>query len=303
MADAPVLAATEARIAVDGVVAIDHLTLATRGDRVILAGDPAALIAAIIGAPLSPNIDDELPGEAFVIGGSLLIGGRDVASGAHTAAIGAALLDPPLPPSWSVEEYVSWGARLGGATARSARELAASVLARVGLSSMRRRPASALAVPLRRVLCLAQAAVLSPDVLVAEAPLSGLEGEAATLVLTALRAATEGRRALITATRLDPGSPEGALCRGADHLVVLAGGEVAVEGPPAELYAGARVYSLTVPRNGAALKLELATRGIDLRGGPVRFSATLPAGTGTRDIFLSAKVVKAPVVELVPVIG
>src|SRR5262249_5662644 len=101
MADVPVIAATDARIAIDGVVAIDRLTLATRGDRVARAGDPAALTAAITGSPPSPDADDELPGEAYVIAGSLLVAGRDVAVGAHTAVIGAALLDPPLPPSWS----------------------------------------------------------------------------------------------------------------------------------------------------------------------------------------------------------
>jgi ABC-2 type transport system ATP-binding protein len=306
MADSAVIAALDARISVDGAVAIDRLTLVTQGDRVVLAGDPAALLAAITGASLSPGAsieDDELPGEAYVIAGSLLVAGRDVASGAHTAAIGAALLDPPLPPSWSAEEYVTWGARLGGAPRRAARELAAQAIARVGLFAVRKRAASGLSIPERRALCLAQAAVLSPEVLIAEAPLSGLSGDAAALVIAALGAVTEGRRAVITASRLDPASPEGALCRGADHLIVLAGGEVALEGPPGELFAGARVYSLMVSRNATLLQAELASRGIDLRGGPIRFSAALPEGTSTRDILLSAQAANAAVVELVPVIG
>jgi len=305
MADTAVITALDARIAVDGAVAIDRLTLSTRGDRVVLAGDPAALIAAITGASLSPSAssDDDPPGEAYVIAGSLLVAGHDVTSGAHTAVIGAALLDPPLPPSWSAEEYVAWGARLGGAPRRAARELAAQAIARVGLSASRKHAASALSLPERRALCLAQAAVLSPEVLIAEGPLSGLSGDAAALVMAALEAVTEGRRAVITASRLDPALPEGALCRGADHLILLAGGEVALEGHPGELYAGARVYSLMVSRNAALLQAELASRGIDLRGGPIRFSAALPEGTSTRDILLSAQAANAAVVELVPVIG
>jgi ABC-2 type transport system ATP-binding protein len=317
MTAAPLIDATDVRIAVDGVVAIERLTLKTRGDRVLLAGDPSALIAAITGAPLSSrasahaaspqasgvSADEELPGEANVTSGTLLLAGRNVAEGAHAAVMGAAPLDPPLPPGWTAEEYVTWGARLGGAPRRAARELAASALERVGLLSARRRAAISLSMPERRALILAQAAVLAPSVLVAEAPLRGLEGDAATFVLSALQGATEGRRAVLTVTRLDPGSPEGALARGADHLVLLAGGEIAVEGSPEELYGGARVYRLTVQRNAVPLRAELANRGIDLRGGPLRFSAALPAGTSTRDLLLAAQAVKAAVTELMPVIG
>lgn len=311
MTTEPLIDASDVRIAVDGVAAIEGLSLATRGDRVVFAGDPGALIAAISGTPLSSggrahaaaSPDEELPGEAYVSAGTLLVAGRSVAEGAHLPVIGAAPLDPTIPPGWTAEEYVAWGARLGGARRRAARDLAAAALGRVGLLAARRRAASSLSTAERRVLSLAQAAVLSPEVLIAEAPLRGLEGEAAALVLAALSAVTAGRRAVLTVTRLDPGSPEGALARGADYLVLLTGGEVALEGVPVELYAGARVYSLTVPRNAASLQAELAHRGIDLRGGPLRFSATLPPGMSTRDLLLAAQAVKAAVVELVPVIG
>src|SRR5262249_8113860 len=154
----------------------------------------------------------------------------------------------------------------GGASRSAARDLAASALGRVGLFASRRRTAISLSTPERRALCLAQAAVLAPEVLVAEAPLRGLEGDAALFVLAALRGLTEGRGAVLPAPRLDPGSPEGSLARGADHLVLIAGGEIAVEGPPGDLYSGARVYRLTVQRNAAPLRAELASRGIDLRG-------------------------------------
>jgi ABC-type multidrug transport system ATPase subunit len=317
MAKTPLLEATEARIAIDGVVAIDRLTLSTHGDRVVFAGDPGPLIAALTGLPLSslgsgraalrrPALEweeEELPGEAYVSAGRLLLAGRNVADGAHVAVMGAAPLDPPLPSGWTAEEYVAWGARLGGAARRAARDLAAAALGRVGLGAARRRAVSSLSTPERRALVLAQAVVLSPEVLVAEAPLEGLEGNAAAFVLEAFKGVTEGRCTLLTAARIDPGSPEGALARSADHLVVLAGGEIALEGAPSELYAGARVYSLTVHQNATALKAELAARGIDLRGGPLRFSTALSAGSSTRDLLLAAQTVKATIVELIPVIG
>jgi ABC-2 type transport system ATP-binding protein len=140
-------------------------------------------------------------------------------------------------------------------------------------------------------------------VLVAEAPLSGLEGREAELVRDAVIAAAEGRRLVISVARLDAGTAEGVLARSASHLAVLAGGEAALEGPPGELFAGARVLALTVRSNAAALRTALAARGIDLRGGPVRFSAALPAGATTAEILKAAQAARAAVVEMVPLIG
>ena len=97
--------------------------------------------------------------------------------------------------------------------------------------------------------------------------------------------------------------PEGALARQSTHLVVLSGGEVALEGPAGQLFAGVRIYALTVRSNVEPFRAELAARGITLRGGPLRFSAALPEGTTTHDILASASHAKAAVVELLPMIG
>lgn len=315
MAEVPLLAAEGARIAIDGVVAVDRLTLVTSGDRAVFAGDPGALLSAITGVPRSASgaaraasssagdDDEPLPGEAFVVAGALLLAGRSVAEGAHVASMGAAPLDPPLPEAWSAEDYVVWGARLAGMSRGAARSLAMTALARAGLAEARKRPIRALALHEKRALALAQAAASQPDVIVAEAPMSGLDGQAAAFVLRAIAGAIEGRRALLSVTRLDPASPEGELARGASHLVVMAGGEVALEGSPGELFSGARVVALTVRSNAALFGEELAARGIELRGGPVRFSASLPAGASTRDLLAAARAARAAVVELVPVIG
>jgi ABC-2 type transport system ATP-binding protein len=226
-----------------------------------------------------------------------------VASGAHVPIMGAAPLDPPLPPGWTVEEYVTWSARLTGASQRQAKALALAALARVDLQSSRKKALSSLSPSERRVLALAQAAVATPEVIVAEAPLSGLAGAEAAFVLRALAAVIEGRRAIVSAARLDPSSPEGELARAASHLVVMAGGEVALEGPPGELFSGARIVSLAVRSGADELRSRLAARGIDLRGGPVRFSAALPPGATTREILAAAREASAAVVEMVPVIG
>ena len=302
----PTLRAVEARIAVDDVVAVDRLTVETRGDRVLLVGEVDELVAVLTGVPLASRArrasSDDLPGEARVVGGSLFVAGRSVASRAHLAAVGAAPLDPPLPPTWTAEQYVTWSARLAGASPRAARELASQALVRVGLGVSRRRALGSLALPERRALMLAHAVVASPEVIIAEAPLSGLEGTAVDFVLAAVAAATEGRAAILSGARLDPGAPESVLARGASHVVLLLAGEIALEGPPSELFAGAMIYGLTVRANAEPLREALAVRGIAMRGGPQRFSAALPDGATTSDILAAAKATNAALVELVPLL-
>lgn len=303
---APLLEAADARIAVDDVIAVERLTFAARGERVLIAGETEALFAALTGVPLAARTgkgsSDELPGEARVVAGSLLVAGQRVASGAHLAICGAAPLDPPLPPGWIVEDYVAWSARLAGVSASAARELAQAALVRVGLVAMRKRGVLSLGLPERRALQLASAVVTSPDVLLAEAPLSGLEGASADFVMTAVAGATEGRAAILSGTRLHPGAADGLLARGASHVIVLLAGRVALDGAPGELFSGARVYGLRVRSNVEPLRAELSARGIDLRGGPDRFAAALPEELSTRDILVAAKAAKAPLIELMPLI-
>ncbi|AUX37803.1 MULTISPECIES: ABC transporter ATP-binding protein [Sorangium] len=311
VADPPLFDARAARIAVDDVVAIEALTVASRGDRVLCAGDTGALFAALTGIPLSAvrsaspgaAADDALdaaPGEARVVAGRLAVAGRDVARSAHRAASGAAPLDPPLPLAWTVDAYVAWGARLAGASPRAAAEMVPSALARVGLAAAQKRALRTLALPERRALVLAQAIATAPPVLIAEDPLVGLDDGAAGFVLAALAGATEGRGALLTAARLDVEGPRGVLVRGATDVLVLAGGELAFSGTFAEVAAGGRLYTLTVRSNAELLREELAARGIALRGGPARFSAALPEGATPRDVVLAAARCRAAIVELTP---
>jgi ABC-2 type transport system ATP-binding protein len=300
-----VLEASGARIAVDDVTVIERLDVSTVGSRVLVIGDAGALLAAISGAPLAAvgeGGDDGPLGEARVVAGSLRVGGREVTAGDHHAVLGAAPLDPPLPPAQSALEYVTWSARLGGADRRVARELSLAALRMCGMAPAVSRRLDALSVPERRAVVLAQAMVLSPAVIVAEAPLSGLDGAAAALVQGALAAATDGRGALVSVTRIDPASVEGTLARSASHVLMIAGGELVLDGAASEVFEGAQVYGLTVRSNTEALRAELSVRGIELRGGPLRFCATLPPGVTTREILAAAAVARAAVIELVPLL-
>jgi ABC-2 type transport system ATP-binding protein len=306
LASRPLLRAEDARIAVDDVVAVDRLTLETHGDRVLFVGEVDELFAALTGVPLASRArrggSDERPGQARVVGGTLLVAGKSVVGGAHLASVGAAPLDPPLPATWTTEHYVAWSARLAGASSSSARELASQALTRVGLAASRRRAIGSLALPERRALILAHAVATSPEVVIAEAPLSGLDGASADFVLSAIAAVTEGRGAILSSARLDPSAPESVLSRGASQVVVLLGGEIALEGAPSDIFAGATIYGLTVRANVEPFREELAARGIALKGGPQRFSAALPEGSTTREILAAARASKAAIVELVPLL-
>ncbi len=310
----PLIEAREARLLVDGAVAMERLTLATVGDRVVLAGDAGALLGALTGVPRSAGgagrlqvardgDEVEVAGEAILVAGTLLLAGKSVAAATQLAMVGAAALDPPVPARWTVEEYVAWGARLAGNPRGAARQLGVAALARTGLLAARRRATGALSLAERRALAIAQAIAAGPEVVVLEAPLRGLEGAAAAFVLQAVNAAAEGRRMVLSVVTLDPASAEGALARSASQLVVLAGGEVALQGPPRELFAGARVYAVTVRSNVEPLRAELSARGIDLRGGPLRFSVALPVGTSSNEILAAASAARAAMVEMVALIG
>jgi ABC-2 type transport system ATP-binding protein len=300
------LHAERARLAIDEAVAIDQLNLVARGERILCTGDVDVLFSALTGVPLGLRNrhagPEDLPGEVHVIAGMLTVAGRDVSNRSHLAVAGSAPLDPPLPNAWTVAEYVTWSARLTGATRRVAQDLAAAALAQVGLAPAASRALGTLALPERRALVLAHAIVAGPSVLIAEAPLAGLDGPAAAFVTAAIAGATRNRAAILSATRIDPGTPEGVLAREATHVIVLSGGEVALEGSATELFAGVHVYALTLRSNVEPFRAELAARGIALRGGPSRFSVALQEGMTTREILASANRANAALVELLPII-
>lgn len=304
----PVLHAEDARITIDDVVAIDHLTARSRGDRVLCTGEAEALFAALTAVPLraraAPRTDEDLPGQPHVTAGSLFVAGKDVATNAHLALVGVAPLDPPLPPRFTAHEYVTWSARLAGFSLRVARDLAASSIERVGLAPVLRRPLSALDLPARRALLFAHAIVADPRVVVAESPLAGLDGPAATFVLSALARATEGRGAILSSEHMEPGTPEGdSLARAATDIFVIAGGALVLSGAPEELFSGVRVYAVTIRKNETAFRDELQSRGITVTGGPLRMSVTLPADASTKEIVTAASKARAPLVEMFPIVG
>jgi ATP-binding cassette, subfamily B, bacterial len=97
----------------------------------------------------------------------------------------------------------------------------------------------------RRRVALARAILRDASVLLLDEPTSGLDAAAEQAVLDALDRAAEGRTVLAVSHRL-------SLAARADRVVVLDGGRVVEQGPPAELLAAggayARLWALQHPR-------------------------------------------------------
>ncbi len=187
----PLVFAAEARGGhVDGVVAIERFTSTSVGDRVLFAGDTLGALRGAHQRGAWPSLarraervwggEDAPPlAEAAVVGGVLRVAGRDVADASHLRIAGAAPLDPPLPPSYNAEEYVGWSARprrciearRQGARGERAgwprpdSRASGDARSRPSTSPLSGAPWSSL-----------QAIVMSPEVLIAESPLAGLDG-------------------------------------------------------------------------------------------------------------------------------
>jgi ABC-type multidrug transport system ATPase subunit len=289
MSDAPLLAARELRVDIDGAVAVEGASLETRGNSVAIVGDGYGLLRAVAG-------------EALVRSGSLAVEGLDVSRGEQLrpTAIGFAPLDPPLPPRWTAREYLVWGARLAGMGHASAKDSAGSTLAELGLGKLASTATASLGAADRRALVLAQAIVARPSVLIAAAPLSGLSGQDAAYVSAVLGVATKGRRWIVSLSNLYAGSEENVLAAQADELLVFASGRLVRQGKLQKIEDGTVGYTLMLRARAAEFRDALRTRGVELTGGPHRFFVELPPGMSAQDLVALSAEVGAPLVELVP---
>jgi hypothetical protein len=312
---APLLSASAARVVVDGAVALDALELVTRGDLLVVAGDADPFFGLLSGMPLNAaEVAErartggelmELSGNARVASGAVSVAGRDVASGAHHAVVGFAPLDPPTVHDRHIGDYARESIRL--ALARTARPSRADVerriawaLERGAISGGPKRRIGTLALPERRGFLVALAMAAGAEVLLADRPLLGLDGQAAAFVLGVLERVGAGRRTIMRVASLAPGTAEGDLARRATDVAVFAGSSLAFFGPIGARPAGERVYQVTVRSGGDALRAALAEGGLELGGGPVRYSLALPEGRRPAEILRAAASVRASVVEIIP---
>lgn len=277
------------RIDVDGAAACDQLALQAEGKRLVLVGAPSAAIAAAISS------------RGRVVAGSLLINGKDVSEGAHFGHVGIAARDLPLPHRDSVLAYVTVSFRLAGLSRKEAAAAAHAAMEDLGLRPLETRRAPTLSPAERRAAIIAQAMLPGASVLFAEAPLAGLETQAARYVLEVLGQVCRTRSVIATAVRSDPSSPERELLLGADCAVLLSDSGSSWIGEPEALLEGARLFAIVVRGNESLFVERIKAAGVEIRGLPPRMVVRLPDGATTRVLLDAARESDTTLLEAVSI--
>lgn len=281
----PLLSAEDVRVDVDGVPACDGLTFRTTSDRVLVLGAPRALALAASGV---------LP----IARGRLAIRGEDAEAAARVRLAAGAALDPPLPPKWNAEEYVRWSARLAGLPKAEAFANAASAIERLKLTALARAALATLPPHARRGVVIAAAYATGAPVLVLEDPLTGLPEDAARSFARILVEALEDRAWVVFAARVPLTSP---LALHAEEAVVASASRVEAQGPPAELAAAERRFSIRAHGTTDELVRRLAERGVKVEHDGARLVLDLADALTTTELVTMFAAADVAILELVPV--
>ncbi|AKU96603.1 ABC transporter related protein [Labilithrix luteola] len=282
------LVAEDLRIDEGGFPACDGLALETAGERVLVLGAPRALLLASCGL---------LP----VARGRLEVRGRSPLRAVQENVVASALLDPPLPPKWTVMDYATWSARLAGHGAAHAKKLAAQALERLQLGSSASNKLERLAPHARRAMVVAAAMATGAEVLVLEDPTGGLPEDVALTWGRMLVEAMTEKPWIVFAPRLPLTSP---LTLGADEALVLGGeaGQTRLEakGAPADLAPRAHRFVARMQGPLDVLAERLAATGIGLEIQGAQVIVDLGEGHSTAELLGLCGEAQVTVVELYP---
>jgi ABC-type multidrug transport system ATPase subunit len=285
------LAASGLRVDVAGVPAIEGLTLATSGDRVLILGAARALFESAAGLRAAKR-------------GEITVGGMSPQAAVHAGVASSAPLDPPMPPRWTALQYVTWSARLAGNPRGTARAMAAQSMERMQLGRLGATPLGGATATGRRGTVLAAALATGARTLLIEDPLCGLPPDAArAFARVVARALGEGDcRAVVFAGRIPLESP---LALAADEALVLDGAQVLAQGAPAEIAAREGTLALRVHGD-----VEAFARVVEASGGRAQLTSGAPPPVevrvelgplAVRDLLRMAAESRAVVVELRPI--
>lgn len=272
-----------ARVDVDGVPAVDGLSLSTSSERLLVLGAPRALFEAVCGM-------------REVAHGTIKVDGEAPLAALRAAKLAGAPLDPPMPPRWTVRTYVAWSARLAGHSKRAAAAMADDALARMKLASMDGAQVARATAQVRRAIVIAAALATGARTLMLDDPLAGLPDAQARALARVTASALADRAWIAFVSRTPLASP---LALEADEAVVLAGSTVAAQGAPAEIAARDRAYALRAEGNAPALSRRLQELGAHVTGAPEAMTVDLGEMT-TRELLAVAIEQGAVVVELRP---
>jgi molybdate transport system ATP-binding protein len=220
-------------LAIDATVHRGDFTLSVRAD---LAPGSVTAVLGPNGAGKSTLLR-ALAGLVPLDGGSIAIDGRvvDRADGVFVPprdrAVGVVFQDYALFPHLTVLDNVAFGPQSRGLGRSAARTRARETLDRLGIADLAgRRPAAVSGGQAQRV-ALARALATEPDVLLLDEPMAALDvetREAVRIELDEQLSTFAGCVVLVTHDPLD------AMLL-ADRVIVLEGGRIVQDGPPAEL--------------------------------------------------------------------
>ncbi len=285
MVHPPSLEAVHARIDVGGSAAIDGLSFATTGDRVLVLGAARALFEAASG--MRPMAH-----------GEIRVLGELPFAAAKTGQMACAPLDPRLPPRWSPRVYAFWSARLAGKRRGQARAAAAEAIDRLKLGDAADRELVRAEVVVRRACVVAAALATGAELLLLEDPTANLPDDKARTFARSIVQATHGRRVVIFAARVPLASP---LAIDADEAVLVCGSEVAAQGAPAELASRDHLVALRVHGDSAHFARVATERGAKVTGTGALLHVDLGENLKVKDLVAVARDTEAVVIEVRPV--
>jgi ABC-type multidrug transport system ATPase subunit len=280
----PVLEALRLRVDVDGVPQVDGLSFTTTGDRVVILAGPPALFQAAA-AMTRPRH------------GELRCAGVTPAEAIEQRLMAGAPLDPPMPPSWTPSDYVTWSARLSGQPTGAAERLAREALAKLKLESLRSVRLRHVPLPARRAVSVAAALATGATTLLLEDPVCGLTEDAARSLARLVVRGTEGVRTVLFAARASLTSP---LAMDADEALVLDGSRLLSQGAPGEVALQDRSYALRLHRGGPAFGELAERRGVHVTGHGASWVVDLGATLQLSDVLDVAAAANAIVIDLRP---
>jgi ABC-2 type transport system ATP-binding protein len=276
--------AEDLRVDVDGVPACDGLSFASQGDHVLVLGAPHALFEAASGI-------------ARVVRGKLVLRGVPAGEAVLRGGVAGAPHDPPLPPRWTVAEYVEWSARLGGLGAADARESSERAITKLQLGPLAKTPTSQLVPHARRATVVAAALATRASILVLDDPLGGLPDDSSVTYARVLADALQDLSWVVFAPRIPLASP---LTERADEAIVAGALRIEAQGTPSELArAGRFVARFEGPFDQTIPQLEQRGARIEVDGAHVLLD--LGREMSTLDLMAICDAANVAVVELVPV--
>lgn len=269
---------------VEDTPSCDGLTLRSTGERVLVLGAPRALFLATVGL---------LPAER----GTISVREVPAQDAAKRRIVAGAAENPPLPPNWTVAEYIYWSARLTGLSSSKAGTLAAQVLNCLQLTYFSKSRLGSLIRPARRATVVAAAMTTCADVLALDNPFGDLPEETVFRWATTLTKALEDRPWIVFLPSMSLTSP---LALAADEAIVISADHVVAQGSPSSIARAERRYIARIHGPLDALAPQLAERGIAMEIVGAHVMIDLGKEHRTSDLLAACEASGVVVVELRP---